>query len=174
MKQSAARAKAQDAGYSLTGRDKRLVATSLARLTPASSLVAELFRRRAATMNGRLLEVIGPLDPAAVTQWALMLRAALTTKDRNVALSALARLMGTQARSHGLRPEDCVTCAAALFWTLERSLREDFTPELRHAWGMFVIEMTKLMIGDSVSGSVSAPKKSCAKQHEALDEAVLI
>lgn len=174
MKQSAARARAQHAAESLTERDRRLVAASLARLTPASSLVAELFRRRAVNMDGRLRTVFDGFELPGVPQWTLMLRAALTAKDRNVALSAVARLMGTHARNHGLRPEDYVTCAGALIWTLERCLREGFTAELRHAWGMFAIELTKLMIGDSVSSPARAPKKRRTKRHAALDEAAMI
>jgi hemoglobin-like flavoprotein len=77
------------------------------------------------------------------------LRAALASSDKDEALGAIARLMGAQAALRGIKREDYVTCVDALFWTLERSLRDDFTPEMRQAWGLFALEMARLMIGET-------------------------
>ena len=49
-------------------------------------------------------------------------------------LSPVVRALGARHADYGVQPRHYMVVGAALLWTLEQGLGNDFTPEVREAW----------------------------------------
>jgi hemoglobin-like flavoprotein len=59
---------------------------------------------------------------------------AVQSLDSPAALNDKMRALGGRHIEYGVQPTDFDTFSAALMWTLEQSLADDWTAELRDAW----------------------------------------
>ncbi|MFG1339830.1 globin family protein [Xanthobacter autotrophicus] len=111
-----------------------LVQASFAKVAPIADTAAGLF-------YGRLFEIapeVKPLFKGDMTTQGQKLMATLGVvvaglKDLPRIVPAAQNL----ARKHvgyGVKPEHYAPVGAALLWTLEQGLGEDFTPEVKTAW----------------------------------------
>ena len=111
-----------------------LVQESFEKVRPIAATAAELF-------YGRLFE----LDPSTKALFKedmkeqgrkLMDTLEITTKGLSVPEVILPAIQKLAQRhvGYGVKDEHYATVGAALIWTLEQGLGEDFTPEVREAW----------------------------------------
>jgi hemoglobin-like flavoprotein len=119
----------------MTPKQKQLVQSSWQKVLPLSEFAAALF-------YGRLFE----LDPS--TRWLfkhtnmpeqrkkLMYMIGTAVSNLNVLdqLIPAVRNLGRRHSSYGVKEEHYASVGAALLWTLEQGLGEDFTPEVKEAW----------------------------------------
>lgn len=57
---------------------------------------------------------------------------------------------------YGVKASDYTPVGAALLWTLERGLGEEWTPDLAAAWGAAYSVVSEFMIGEAYGRSVAA------------------
>jgi hemoglobin-like flavoprotein len=112
-----------------------IVQTSFARIAPMQDRVAEMFY----TNLFELDPALRPLFRGDLREQGRKLMTALTLvveglKDRRRILPALHSL-GQRHVSYGVLPEQYATVGKALLATLEQGFGDEFTPELREAWG---------------------------------------
>jgi hemoglobin-like flavoprotein len=111
-----------------------LIRSTWAKVLPISDEAAAFF-------YGRLFE----LDPSVKPLFKGDMReqGAKLMKMINTAVNALDRLetvvpavqnLGRRHVGYGVKPEHYDTVGAALLWTLEQGLGDDFTPEAKEAW----------------------------------------
>lgn len=118
----------------MTPEQVSLVQDSWAKVTPIAETAAELF-------YGRLFEIAPEVKPyfkGDMKEQGRKLMAMI-----NTAVGALTNIevvvpaiqeMAVRHVEYGVKPEDYDAVGAALLWTLEQGLGEDFTPETKAAW----------------------------------------
>jgi hemoglobin-like flavoprotein len=111
-----------------------LVQTSFAKVLPIAATAADLF-------YGRLFEIapgVRGMFPDDMTEQKKKLMAMLGTAvgglTRLDTLVPAVRALGERHAGYGVTAAQFAPVGAALLWTLEQGLREDFTPEVRQAW----------------------------------------
>lgn len=110
------------------------VTASFAKVVPIREAAAGLF-------YGRLFEVapeVKPLFKGDMSEQGKKLMATLAVvvnglKNLDAILPAV-RALAVKHVDYGVRPEHYAKVGAALIWTLEQGLGDDFTPETRAAW----------------------------------------
>jgi hemoglobin-like flavoprotein len=79
---------------------------------------------------------------------------AATSLDQADKIAPTFERLGRSHGEYGVKPEDYLTMSAAMDWTLEMTLGDDFTPELKTAWheayAMLVEMMQAANGGDKV------------------------
>ncbi|WP_454916578.1 globin family protein [Xanthobacter sediminis] len=111
-----------------------LVRASFAKVAPIKDTAAGLF-------YGRLFETapqVKPLFKGDMGEQGRKLMATLAVvvnglKDLDAILPAV-KALAVKHVDYGVRPEHYALVGAALIWTLEQGLGDDFTPETRAAW----------------------------------------
>ena len=131
---------------SLTARQKDLVRSTWAQVLPISDEAASLF-------YGRLFEIDPKTRPLfASTDMAEQGRKLMQTIDVVVAgLDSLDRIapavedLGRRHVGYGVRNEHYESVGAALLWTLDQDLGEEFAPETEEAWSETYGTLAKIM-----------------------------
>ena len=118
----------------MTPRQIALVQESFAAVAPIAETAAVLF-------YDRLFELDPSLRPLFSADMADQRRHLMDTLvvavrglDRLDALVPAVQALGRRHAGYGVRDEHYATVGAALLWTLEQGLGEQFTPEVRTAW----------------------------------------
>jgi len=133
----------------MTPEQIKLVQQSFARVAPISEAAAVLF-------YGRLFEIaptVKSMFPADMTEQRRKLMAMLAAVVNGLgdlpsilpAASALAR----RHVSYGARAEHYPVVGAALLWTLEKGLGENWTPEVADAWSAAYETLSRYMIAEA-------------------------
>ena len=133
----------------MTPEQIKLVQQSFARVAPISEAAAVLF-------YGRLFEIaptVKSMFPADMTEQRRKLMAMLAAVVSGLgnlpsilpAASALAR----RHVSYGARAEHYPVVGAALLWTLEKGLGENWTPEVADAWSAAYETLSRYMIAEA-------------------------
>jgi len=108
--------------------------SSFKKVVPIKETAGELFYNRLFTLDPALK----PLFPEDIKPQIQKLMATIAT-----AVGALNKLetivpvvqdLGRRHVAYGVKDQDYGTVGAALLWTLEQGLGEDFTPETKEAW----------------------------------------
>jgi nitric oxide dioxygenase len=118
----------------MTPQQVTAVQASFAKVTPIAETAAALF-------YGRLFETAPETkalfkgDMAAQGK-KLMGAIALVVNGlgRIETVAPTVRELAKRHVAYGVKPEHYATVGAALLWTLEKGLADDFTPEVRAAW----------------------------------------
>jgi hemoglobin-like flavoprotein len=130
----------------MTPHQITLVQTSFAKVVPIAATAADLF-------YGRLFEIapeVRGMFPDDLTEQKKKLMAMLGT-----AVGALTRLdqllpavkaLGQRHADYGVKAAHFAPVGAALLWTLEQGLGEDFTLEVKDAWAAVYTVLSSLMI----------------------------
>lgn len=118
----------------MTPEQIELVQTTWAKVAPNAEQVAVLF-------YGRLFEIAPEVKPLFKGDMAeqgkklmTMLAVAVNGLPKLEALVPAVQDMGVRHNDYGVKPEQYDSVGAALLWTLEQGLGEDFTPEVKEAW----------------------------------------
>ncbi len=133
----------------MTPDQVKLVQQSFARIAPISEAAAVLF-------YGRLFEVaptVKSMFPADMSEQREKLMTMLATVVSGLgnlpsilpAASALAK----RHVSYGARAEHYPVVGAALLWTLEKGLGENWTPEVADAWTAVYDALSRYMIAEA-------------------------
>lgn len=129
----------------MTPEQVGLVQSTWARLAPSADHVAVLF-------YGRLFEIapeVKPLFKSDMTEQGNKLMTMIA-----VAVNGLPKLetivpavqdMGVRHNEYGVEPEHYDSVGAALLWTLEQGLGDDFTPEVKAAWTETYVTLATVM-----------------------------
>jgi hemoglobin-like flavoprotein len=118
----------------MTPQQILLVKSSFAKVAPIAPQAAELF-------YGRLFEIapeVRALFKGDMTEQGHKLMQvigmAVGSLDRLPELVPVVQALGARHANYGVKNEHYGTVAAALLWTLEKGLGDDFTPEVKNAW----------------------------------------
>lgn len=123
-----------------------LVQESFAKVAPIAATAADLF-------YGRLFEIapdVRSMFPDDITEQKKKLMTML-----GIAVGALTRLdqllpavkaLGHRHADYGVDAKHFAPVGAALLWTLEQGLGEEFTPEVKEAWTAIYAVLSSLMI----------------------------
>ena len=119
---------------SVTDRQRELVQTTWAQVEPISETAGMMF-------YGRLFELDPDVRPLFQTNMqeqsrklVQMITVAVTGLNRLEQIVPSVRALGRRHADYGVRKEHYETVGAALLWTLDQGLGDDFTPEVREAW----------------------------------------
>jgi hemoglobin-like flavoprotein len=111
-----------------------LVQSSFAMVEPAGDRLADLFYARLFQLDPPLRDLFGADLHEQNRKLMSMLGFLIGgLSDPDTFLPA-ARELGQRHATYGARPEHYVTVGAALLWTLEAALGDEFTPDVRSAW----------------------------------------
>ncbi|SKA04190.1 Hemoglobin-like flavoprotein [Enhydrobacter aerosaccus] len=118
----------------MTPQQIALVQTSFQKVVPIAGTAADLF-------YNRLFEIapgVRALFPADLSEQKKKLMAMLATAVTNLhrldAILPAVKALGERHRSYGVADDHYAPVGAALLWTLEQGLGDDFTPETKAAW----------------------------------------
>jgi len=118
----------------MTPTQKELVQASFAKVAPIAPQAAELF-------YGRLFELdpaLKPLFKGDMTEQGQKLMStlgvAVGSLDNLDALIPVLQNLGRGHVAYGVQDSHYDTVGAALLWTLEQGLGDDFTPDVKDAW----------------------------------------
>jgi hemoglobin-like flavoprotein len=125
--------------------------------------VAPISEQAAALFYGRLFEIapaVKPLFRGDMKEQGSKLMATLAVVVNGLGnLQAILPAASALAKRHvayGVKPADYEPVGAALIWTLERGLGEQWTPELAQAWGAAYAILSQFMIDEAYGRSVAA------------------
>lgn len=118
----------------MTPEQVNLVQDSWAKVTPIAETAADLF-------YGRLFEIAPEVKPyfkgdmkEQGKKLMAMIGTAVNSLSNVEAVVPAIQEMGKRHVDYGVKPEDYDSVGAALLWTLEQGLGDDFTPETKEAW----------------------------------------
>ena len=118
----------------MTNEDILLVQLSWRKVLPIKEDVAELFYLKLFELDPALRALFGGDMEQQGTKFVQMITAAVRGLDRMDALLPAVRELGMRHAAYGVRDEHFGTVGTALLWTLEQTLRADFTPDVKSAW----------------------------------------
>ena len=140
----------------MTPDQVKAIQESFAKVAPISEQAAALF-------YGRLFEIapaVKPLFRGDMKEQGKKLMATLAVVVNGLGnLQSILPAASALAKRHvvyGVKAADYAPVGAALLWTLERGLAEQWTPELAAAWSAAYATLSEFMIGEAYSRSVAA------------------
>jgi nitric oxide dioxygenase len=134
----------------------KAIQESFTKVIPISEQAAALF-------YGRLFEIapaVKPLFRGDIKEQGRKLMATLAVVVNGLSnLPAVLPAASALAKRHvayGVKAADYKPVGAALLWTLERGLGEQWTPELAAAWGSAYTVLSDFMIGEAYGPGAAA------------------
>lgn len=111
------------------------VQRTFAQVRPIADTAAQLFYSRLFMLDPGLK----PLFKGEMTRQGQMLMSmigsAVAGLNNLEKLAPIVRNLGARHVAYGVTDDHYATVGAALLWTLEQGLGEDFTPDVHEAWG---------------------------------------
>lgn len=130
----------------MTPHQIKLVQNSFAQVAPIATIAADLF-------YGRLFEIapmVRRMFPQDMTEQKkklmTMLGMVVSGLTKLDALVPAVRALGKRHAAYDVHEEHFAPVGAALLWTLEQGLGDDFTPEVKEAWATAYGILSKVMI----------------------------
>lgn len=118
----------------MTPEAVKLVQDSFEKVAPIADTAADIF-------YDRLFEIapeVRPMFPADMKDQKIKLMKTLTVAVQNLhkveTIVPVVQDLGVRHVGYGVKPEHYDTVGAALLYTLEKGLGDDFTPEVKDAW----------------------------------------
>ena len=111
-----------------------LVKTSFEKVAPISNAAAGMFYARLFELDPGLRPLFRGSIEEQGRKLMQVLAVAVASLDQLDALLPTVRALGARHSTYGIQEKDYETVGAALIWTLEQGLGEDFTPPVREAW----------------------------------------
>jgi hemoglobin-like flavoprotein len=137
----------------MTPQQVELVQASFAKVVPIAEQAAALF-------YGRLFETAPEtraLFRGDMDAQGQKLMAAITTVVTSLgefeAIAPAVRDLAKRHVAYAVRPEHYALVGAALLWTLEQGLADDFTPQVSAAWAAAYAALSEMMIAAAYPGS---------------------
>jgi hemoglobin-like flavoprotein len=136
-------------------RQKELVQSSFAKVAPIADKAADLFYDRLFEIDPSLRTMFPADMKEQKTKLMQMLTAAVKGLDNLETLVPVVRQLGARHNGYGVKGEHYATVAAALLWTLERGLGDEFTPETKAAWVAVYTILAATMQEGAASGAAA-------------------
>jgi hemoglobin-like flavoprotein len=118
----------------VSAEEKRLVQETFAKVEPIADAAAELFYNKLFELDPS----VRPLFKTDMRQQGRKLMAMIKTAVKGLdnldKLVPAVQDLGRRHVKYGVKDAHYGTVGAALLWTLEQGLKEDFTPEVKSAW----------------------------------------
>jgi hemoglobin-like flavoprotein len=140
----------------MTPEQVKAIQGSFTKVVPISEQAAAIFYTR-------LFEIapaVKPLFRGDMKEQGRKLMATLAVVVSGLGnLESVLPAASTLAKRHvayGVKPDHYKPVGAALLWTLERGLGEQWTPELAAAWGAAYSVLSEFMIGEAYGRSAAA------------------
>ena len=139
----------------MTEKQIQLVQQSWAKVAPNSAQVAMLF-------YDRLFEIAPQVKPLFKSDMAEQGRKLMQMIA--IAVNGLPKLdtivpavqdSGIKHADYGVKPEDYDHVGAALLWTLDQGLGDDFTPEVEEAWTETYVTLSTVMKEAAAAAAVA-------------------
>ncbi|MGP9810128.1 globin family protein [Rhodopseudomonas sp. NSM] len=129
-----------------------LVQRSFSKVAPISDQAAELFYGRLFTIAPEVEPLFAKADMRAQGKKLMGTLAVVVggLTDLPAILPAASRLAKLHV-SYGVAPAHYASVGAALLWTLEQGLGEDWTPEVAEAWAQAYTTLSSYMISEANS-----------------------
>jgi hemoglobin-like flavoprotein len=118
----------------MTPESQRLVRESFSKVAPISSTAASLFYDRLFTLDPTLRPLFKGDMQEQGRKLMTMIGTAVANLHRLDNIVPAVRDLGQRHAGYGVTAAHYDTVAAALLWTLEQGLGDDFTPQTRQAW----------------------------------------
>jgi hemoglobin-like flavoprotein len=137
----------------MTPQQIQEVQASFAKVEPIADQAAALFYGR---LFARAPEVRALFSGDMVVQGRKLMTAIATVVNSLGEIDAVAPAVCDLAKRHvdyGVRPEHYELVGAALLWTLEQGLGDDFTPAVGAAWAAAYGALSEMMIAAAYPGS---------------------
>lgn len=122
-----------------------IVQQSFAKVRPIAAQAAELFYQRLFTLDPALRDLFTGDMRKQGQMLMQMIGAAVGGLSNVEKLAPTVRALGARHVGYGVKDSHYLTVGAALLWTLEQGLGDDFTPEVREAWGAAYELMSTVM-----------------------------
>lgn len=139
----------------MTPEQVKLVQSSFEKVVPIATQAGDLF-------YGRLFELapeVRPMFADDITSQRDKLLQMLTTAVTNLhqveKIIPAVQDLGRKHVDYGVKDEHYDTVGAALIWTLEQGLKDDFTPEVKEAW----VETYGTLAGVMKEAAAEVPEK---------------
>jgi hemoglobin-like flavoprotein len=111
-----------------------LVQDSFRKVVPIADQAAALFYARLFELDPELRGLFRGDMVQQGRKLMAMITMAVTSLNRLDLLVPSVRALGARHAGYGVEEEHYATVGAALLWTLEKGLGEEFTPAVRDAW----------------------------------------
>jgi len=118
----------------LTERQKILIVESFAQFEPIVQYSSKIFFDRLAEVEPSLGEQFSGETNVHSDKLATVLQIAVISVRNLDALVPMLKLLGSEYRSYGARPEYYEIFGDVLLWTLRQGLGEAYTEEVNEAW----------------------------------------
>lgn len=118
----------------LSTEQKQLVKNSWQQIDPIAEQAAAMFYQRLFELNPEARKLFKVDIKTQGRRLMEMIGGAVSNLDTLEAVLPEIQASGVRHKAYGVKPEDYDTVAAALLWTLEKGLGDDFTDETRMAW----------------------------------------
>lgn len=122
------------AGIVVTPDVQRLVRESFAKISPNAEATAGVFYDRLFALDPSLRSLFKGDIAEQGRKLMTMIGTAVANLHRLEAIVPTVQDLGRRHVGYGVEPTHYQTVAAALLWTLEQGLGDDFTSETRQAW----------------------------------------
>jgi len=140
--------KAQTEQEPVTNEQKELVQTSWQKVVPIADRAAMLFYDRLFEIDRSTQPLFRGSDmPEQRKKLMQMIGVAVSGLDRVDATLAAVAELGKRHGAYGVTDEHYDSVRAALLWTLEKGLGEQFTPEVKEAWATVYALLANTMKG---------------------------
>lgn len=118
----------------MTSDQIRLVQSSFQKIIPISETAADLFYQRLFELDPALRPLFKGDMKDQGRKLMHMIAAAVHGLDQPETILPVIQNLGKRHAGYGVQTRHYDTVGAALLWTLEQGLGEDFTPEIKAAW----------------------------------------
>lgn len=136
----------------MTLRQRLLVQESFEKLAPISRAAAYLFYDRLVELDPSLRSLFTGDMHEQGRKLMQIIAVAVNGLDQIEPLLPALRELGRSHVAYGVVMEHYATVGAALLWTLERCLCDDFSPEIRDAWAeVYALLATTMLSGVEVA-----------------------
>jgi hemoglobin-like flavoprotein len=130
----------------MTPEQAQLVRLSFVKVMDIKDAAGRLFYDRLFTIAPDLRPMFkGDIDAQARKLMDTLAVAIGSLKD-SVALTSMLEQLGQRHSRYGVKDEHYGQVGAALLWTLDKGLGEDFTPEVKAAWTALFAAVSTIMI----------------------------
>ena len=132
----------------LTAEQKQLVRSTWALVAPIQEEAARLFYGRLFEIDPSTRALFASTDMAEQGRKLMQtIAVAVAGLERLEAIGQAVEALGRRHVGYGVREEHYESVGAALLWTLEQGLGEEFTPEVEEAWAETYWTLATVMKG---------------------------
>jgi len=136
----------------LTERQKMLIVESFAQFEPIVQYSSKIFFDRLTEIEPSLGAQFSGATNVHSDKLATVLQIAVISVRNLDALVPMLRLLGSEYRSYGARPEYYEIFGDVLLWTLRQGLREAYTEEVNEAWATLYGIIAEMMMQSDSAG----------------------